>query len=393
MLQEQIPSIVAIDDDPFFLGCLSRMKVHGEQVHMKTFEDPRAGISWLADHKDQVNLVICDLDMPELNGMGVLRELSSLGYQGLVVPASGFDSVLMDSLMYYGRLLKLKMLKPLTKPVSSQALQDRLEATCVYNASPLDELQLTRDELERAFLENEFHFAYQPLVDQESGLTRGVEMLVRWKHPAHGVLSPGQFLSHLQDHNLMGEMNKLALENAVDTKAWLLELDPSVKVFVNITLSPDGMGDLVRHGECYAAERNVSPAGIVMEVTENSLVLQDKKFLESMVQARLCGFQLALDDFGTGYTSFEWLDALPFTHIKIDRDLVMNATTSDKHLARFRAVAEVSRDSGLVCVAEGVETEQAAKLARALGCQLLQGWHLGRPVDIEQIPIAERRAD
>ena len=237
-----------------------------------------------------------------------------------------------------------------------------------------------RDELRRAMRQRELELYYQPQVELASRRIVGFEALIRWNHPQHGLLLPGHFLPSLEQSALATEIGWWTLDEACRMAAVLNEGGDGCKVAVNLFAqqfrSPhlrDRVVDAVRrHG--------IAPSCLELEVTEEVTLNDDEASLQTLKSIRDIGVGVAFDDFGTGYASLSSLQRYPLTTLKIDRGFIRDIQTSASDAAITRALVTMSREMGLIIVAEGIETDAQADVLLAMGCPQGQGYLYGRPM-------------
>jgi diguanylate cyclase (GGDEF)-like protein len=247
-------------------------------------------------------------------------------------------------------------------------------------------------ELRRALERDELILHYQPKVDLQTGLVAGVEALVRWQHPVHGLRGPGAFLSHAEHTALMRPLTLHVLETALSQlAAWRadgLDLHVAVNLAVQNLLdirTPGHVADLLtRHG--------LPPEVLTLEVTESLMLHDPQRAGEILADLKELGVGLALDDFGTGYSSLEHLKRLPVNELKIDKSFVMTMDRDAADRAIVASTAALGRSLGLRVVAEGVESAASGSVLAAIGCDLAQGFHYSPPVPPEQVSGLVRAA-
>jgi diguanylate cyclase (GGDEF)-like protein len=245
-------------------------------------------------------------------------------------------------------------------------------------------------ELRRALERDELILHYQPKVELESGRVAGVEALVRWQHPIHGLRGPGAFLPHAEHTALMKPLTLHVLRTALsDLARWRsegLDLTVAVNLAVQSLLdlrTPAQVGELL-------VEFGLQPSALILEVTESLLLHDPARAGEVLRDLQEMGCGLALDDFGTGYSSLEHLKRLPVHELKIDKSFVMAMDRDRADRAIVESTAGLGRALGLRVVAEGVESAASAALLAAIGCDLAQGFHYSPPVPAEQLPALVR---
>ncbi|GAB3462410.1 EAL domain-containing protein [Kineococcus endophyticus] len=241
-----------------------------------------------------------------------------------------------------------------------------------------DRLRLLQ-ELRTALAQGEFRLHYQPRVRLAGGATTGVEALVRWQHPERGLLGPGEFIEVAEASGLIRELGAWVLDSAVaQTAAWNAA-GVGVQVSVNISTRQLADPDLVLLVTSALARHGVPASQVVLEITETALMVDPETALSTLQVLAGLGMQIAVDDFGTGYASLTYLQRFPVHELKIDRSFVSGVVDSAPDRAIVGACVHLARSMGLVCVAEGVETDEQRDVLLSLGCDLAQGYLFSRP--------------
>jgi predicted signal transduction protein with EAL and GGDEF domain len=235
-------------------------------------------------------------------------------------------------------------------------------------------------DLRRALERNEFFLVYQPLVDAQTEELRGVEALLRWKHPTRGVLSPNEFISLAEETGLIVGIGEWVLKKACkDAVTWPSDIRLAVNLspvqFKSFKVAAAVVAALDRSG--------LVPSRLELEVTESVLLSEDEATLAILHQLHGLGVRIVLDDFGTGYSSLSYLRSFPFDKIKIDRSFVQAMTGTDESSAIVRAIAGLGSNLGIVTTAEGVENFQQLEQIREHGCIEAQGYYFSEPVSKE----------
>lgn len=244
----------------------------------------------------------------------------------------------------------------------------------------------TADELLAGLDQGEFVAWYQPQFDARTNQISGVEALIRWQHPHHGILKPDRFLKIADDLNVSAALDKIVLENVLNDKLrWIAQGIVMPKVSVNVSskrLHDDRLIETLRH-------LAIAPGEIAFELVE-SIFLDDSEDVTSgnLEQIKALGIDIEIDDFGTGHTSIVSLLKLKPKRLKIDRQLVMPIVNSPQERSIVRSIIDIARSLGVETVAEGVETMQHATLLRDLGCDHLQGYAFARPLPFQEFTKA-----
>lgn len=241
-------------------------------------------------------------------------------------------------------------------------------------------------ELRTALSRREFVVHYQPKVEIASGGLAGVEALVRWNHPRHGLLPPSRFLPAVASSpQLLTGLTCQVLDTAArDCAAWL-EAGHLLPVAVNV--APAALLDpaLVRMVRQTLDRHDLAPRMLTLELTENALMEPGSDVTAPLHELRALGLSVSIDDFGTGNSSLARLRTLPLDEIKIDRSLIACIATDDRDLGIARHIVHLGMDLGLRVVAEGVEDERTLRVLRTLDCEIAQGFHLSKPLPEEEL--------
>jgi diguanylate cyclase (GGDEF)-like protein len=247
-----------------------------------------------------------------------------------------------------------------------------------------DRLQ-TIEDLRAALAGDELVLHYQPKIDPRTRRVVGVEALVRWAHPTHGLLYPDTFLPLAEQTGLMRQLTLVVLQTALrQGQAWRRDgLD--LPVAVNLSVANLLDAHLARQVSDLLAGLSLPARALELELTEDTLMADPVRSKQMLAELRDLGLRLAVDDYGTGYSSLAYLQELAVDELKLDKSFVMRMTEDAGAAAIVRTTIDLAHSLGLTMVAEGVETEAAlAELAR-LGCDLAQGYHISKPLPAEQM--------
>nr|WP_226951186.1 EAL domain-containing protein [Rhizobium terrae] len=244
----------------------------------------------------------------------------------------------------------------------------------------------TADEVLTGIDNHEFVTFYQPQFDARTNVLTGVEALIRWKHPHHGILAPDRFLKIAEDLNVSALLDQIVLETVMKDKLrWTAKGIRVPKVSVNVSskrLHDETLIDTLK-------ALQITPGEISFELVESIFLDESEDSAASNLERiKELGIDIEIDDFGTGHTSIVSLLKLKPKRLKIDRQLVMPILTSPQERALVRSIIDIARSLGVETVAEGVETMQHAALLRELGCDLLQGYAFSRPLSFDDFSEA-----
>ncbi|WP_432547573.1 putative bifunctional diguanylate cyclase/phosphodiesterase [Kineococcus sp. SYSU DK004] len=226
---------------------------------------------------------------------------------------------------------------------------------------------------------------YQPKVDLRTGAVTGVEALVRWTHPRLGPLSPAAFVPLVESTGLVHPFTRHVLAVALRQCREWLDAGLDLSVAVNLSARNLGDADLPRRVGEALARAGVPADRLVLEITESAVMGDPRQSVQVLRRLADSGVTLSLDDFGTGHSSLSYLQRLPVHEVKVDRSFVAELTAEDPAARRVahalvEGITGLARALELRVVAEGVEDRATLDVLRALGCDVVQGWHTGRPV-------------
>ena len=241
--------------------------------------------------------------------------------------------------------------------------------------------------LRGALMREEFALFYQPIVDTRDGRVHGLEVLLRWRHPEQGLVSPDDFIPILEENGLIVPVGEWVIRRACEQSvAWQRAGLPPLPLAVNLSARQFMHRGLIQSIRNIVDETGIDPGLLEFEITETALMQHGGQTLETLGQIYRMGIRLSIDDFGTGYSSLAYLKRFPVRKIKIDRAFVRDLETSSEDQAIVAAIMALAGSLGLAVVAEGVETEAQLAILRRHGCQYAQGYLFARPVESSAVP-------
>ncbi len=243
------------------------------------------------------------------------------------------------------------------------------------------------NDLYKAVEEEQFVLFYQPKFTTDYKIC-GVEALIRWKHPTLGLLTPNMFIQGAEKTGLIIRMGYWALEQACkQIHAWEQSGEPFFPIAVNLSAIQFEHKHLFTTLEKLLAQYKIQPEHLIIEITESTAMHHIELSIRTFERLRHMGIRIAIDDFGTGHSSFLYLKKLPVDELKIDRGFIRDLQAGSKDEMILESIIQLAIKLGLTVTAEGVETPLQAEILTRLGCQQLQGFLLGMPVDLERLNI------
>ncbi len=381
--------LLVIDDDPDICAfVVHAAQSSGYQAAFSTdFESFKERLT--AD----TAVVVVDLMMPDVDGIQVLRYLSTSQCSSEIVLISGYDKKVLKVAAELAKALQLNVRASIQKPLKLNALRQVLGANgggrkdktpaAMGGESPSEQI-----DLQRAITENQLLVHYQPQYHIKTNDLAGVEALVRWRHPTRGLLPASAFIEAFEGSGLVDELTWIVARKIVsDTKK---RFSAGARVGISMNVSALSLRDLSFPDRLVAiiVENGGQPSDFVVEVTESGLVKELHTALDILARMRLKGLQLSIDDFGTGYAMMQQLQRVPARELKLDMAFVQSMLTDDTADSIVRRTLELAHDLDMFVVAEGVETADQLRALSEYGCDMAQGYFFGRPGPAEALRIA-----
>jgi predicted signal transduction protein with EAL and GGDEF domain len=239
----------------------------------------------------------------------------------------------------------------------------------------------------RAAIEDQIVVYFQPQVDLKTGTIVGAEALVRWQHPDRGLLQPSEFIGVAEQSGLVRMFTLRVLDQAIEECVRWQRPGRSVSVAVNLgarTLLDRGLPEDIAN---LLSKHGLPPQSLVLEITETTAASELEVVEIVLGQLRRLGVEISVDDFGTGYSSLAFLQRTAVHELKVDQSFVSGMLVNDNDLALVRATVSLAHSLGARAVAEGVESQALQVALQSLGCDVAQGYHLGRPMPAEAMRV------
>lgn len=378
-------SVLVVDDDPVVLMQMKEMLAGIGVAEVLSARNGVEAILLMNRRKAPLDVVVCDLNMPEMDGVEMIRRFGQTGFRGGLILMSGADEQLMTTVGKLAELQGLTVLGQIHKPATPEAMRDllRLTSSVPIGRQPVRSGSvLTPDAIRAGIALSEFSVWLQPKVNAETLEPVGVEALARWRQKDGSYVPPDLFIVVAERAGIIDELSAVLLAQALQQGARLHDAGFALKISVNLSalwLDDLNLPDLMLRSVLAV---NLKPADIILEVTETGVTKDLAIALDVLTRLRLKGFGLSIDDFGIGYSSFEQLGRIPFTEMKLDRSFVNRGIHDSAARAILESSMAMAQKLELVTVAEGVETEAELELMRDLGCDNVQGYLIARPMPV-----------
>jgi EAL domain-containing protein (putative c-di-GMP-specific phosphodiesterase class I) len=379
-----------LDDDAFMLDVLEELLGQLGVVEIGSARDARVALAALDAATLPWEVIVCDLNLPGMDGIEFARHIAARGFRGGVVLLSGADRRLAETVGYLIRAHGLRFLGAIAKPIALDALHACLERLSAPERSPRStksEEPLSVDTLADGLARGGCVEAwFQPKISATNRRVQGAEALVRWRDAERGILPPSTFVRVAEDHGLIDALTfEVFQQTMVHSRTWA-SAGHRLKVSVNLAMGTLSRLDLPDTFDALARAAGVDPASVVLELTEHRMVSDVSAAIEVLTRLRLKGFGLSIDDFGSGYASLGMLKLLPFSELKVDRAFVHGASDDVAARAILESSVRLGAALGMNVVAEGAETADDVALATRLGCDEIQGYAVARPMPGGNVP-------
>jgi EAL domain-containing protein (putative c-di-GMP-specific phosphodiesterase class I) len=383
--------VMVVDDDPMMTALIDLLLRSLDIAQIETLNEGAAALGRLT--MQTADLLICDLNMPDMDGVQLMNRVASLEQRPAIILLSGEDPRILDSSRQFAEAKRLSVLGVLRKPLARESLMEllrRYRPDPDHHAHERQRTNLSAVDLTVGLGNGALHLVYQPKVDLRSGALVGVESLLRWSDPRCGSVNPADVVASAERHELIDELTLAVLAHAARDRHLAASQGLAINFAVNLSLRNLKQASIVgRMHEIVTKARNES-SDFTLEVTETHLVDDVAGVLEALIRLRLLGFKIALDDYGTGASTMQMLSRLPSTELKIDRSFVAAAPNSRQGRAFLKSAIELGLQMGQSVVAEGIETESERALALELGCQFGQGFLFARPLAFDALLAWDR---
>jgi EAL domain-containing protein (putative c-di-GMP-specific phosphodiesterase class I)/GGDEF domain-containing protein len=261
---------------------------------------------------------------------------------------------------------------------------ERREESCVVYTPALSAAdsgeQEARADIDDALRQGEFEIHYQPKVNLRTGMLTGAEALARWRHPTRGLIPPAQFMPVIEGTDSVRILLWYVLNTALRQAAAWEQRWPGFRIAVNVSPRSLAEADLVALLADAIRIWTFPAKQLVLEITESALMSDPIEAAKRLRQLREFGVHVSIDDFGTGYSSLAYLRSLPASELKIDKSFVLTISKSETDRRLVESIVQLGHAVGLEVVAEGIEDEATLRMLEQMGCDIGQGYHLGRPV-------------
>ncbi|MGL4474014.1 MAG: EAL domain-containing response regulator [Shewanella sp.] len=383
-----IDHVLVIDDSKAILLIVKNILSTFGDFQITVTDDPTKALSIIARNPKRYSLILTDLNMPNIDGMAVLRGLGEIGYQGTVGIISEMEKRIVHLAADIAKGYRLRLIGCIAKPLQPEDLHGLLLKADSLLANQHHSLDLLSEQQLRAAIADErIEAYYQPKVNMKTHEVSSVEALMRIRLQGEtDAVTPNRFLPLAVSLNLLDVMTNIMIKKAIaDLPKLKKQFGDSVHLCIN--LAPPQLENLALVDELQLmfSSNGVGPEQLVLEITEDN-ALRSTHQLETLNRLRMRGFGVSLDDFGTGFTNINQLRHLPYSEIKIDRSLIINIHRDVFCQAVVHSLIEIASQMDVNLVAEGIEqVEELTYLFGHYDEMLIQGFLISKPRSLSSL--------
>ena len=379
------PVLISLDDDEQ-IGDI--IKAVGERAGFEVVAVTSAGAFRERLRRAPPDVIVLDLQMPEMDGVETLRFLADCEVKSAIVLVTGMDERTIASAEQYGLTRGLAVVKSIQKPFTPEEMLD------AFLAAKAQSGPLGIADVRKAIQLGQMTVLYQPSIQRFADGTwdiNALEALLRWQHPERGLLAPDAFIEIAENNGLSSQITDFVIEHGMEQiRGWRAhQLDLGLRINVSASLItdidfPDRLGAVL-------AANHIDATALTIEITETGTLDQHPDTIDILTRLRLKGINLAIDDFGIGYSSLTQLFRMPFSEMKIDKSLVMRIPTTKEARITVEALVGLAHKLKLSVCAEGVEAQASLDFLNEIACDAAQGFLISPPVEGRQVPEVVRR--
>ncbi len=380
-------TVMVVDDEMFILKTTEAVLKRLGYNNILLANSAEEALQCLNSANPPIGLIINDLNMPDIDGVELLRKYDESGYEGDVVLFSGEDQQTLKMAENLARARNLSVLGAISKPLEPIKFSEVLnkEGTSKKTKYKSSAKIIDYEVMSKAIDAGEIEPWFQPKVDIVSKEVVGVEALARWNSTELGQVFPDTFIPAAEELGLIDKMTfSLIRKVSQYAKNWR-EAGIHLKVAVNISMDSLSNLDFPEQLDQLLKDDSGALKDLQLEVTESKLMEDLLQPLEVLLRLRLKRIELSIDDFGTGHSNLTQLRDLPFDELKLDRSFIHGNSDAERSKAILESSVEIGKKLNMSIVAEGVETLEEWIQVEKLGCDQVQGYFIAKPMPAEDL--------
>lgn len=350
-----------------------------------TAENGRVALDLIDKTESGFDILICDLEMPDLDGIELIHLLASRNTSSALIIVSSREQSLISAVELMAVTEGIDVLGSIRKPVPAGALETLIKeyrGKAVSRAKGCGRLKtaLSIEELEQGLVLHQFELHYQPKLCMDNGMLHGLEALVRFRQPEQGLRYPGDFIELCEQHGLIDQLSLEVITMAIQQMVSWNQQGFAPRVSVNLSGRSFSSRAFTQDVMKLITRSAIKASDLIFEVTETQVIGNIGDALAFLSRLRLNGFGLSIDDYGTGYSSVKQLSQIPFTELKMDRSLIEGIASKSHLQVIFESTLSMCNKLGIDLVAEGIEKSKDWDYLRSAGCHVAQGYYISPPM-------------
>lgn len=382
-----VSRVLIIDDDPFMLKIIERILSVMGINEVKGCLSGQEGLDVIRVQNGDFDVVLLDLNMPEMDGIQFIRLLDDSQFHGSVILISSEDERMLVSAEKLVAARQISVLGHLQKPITQEslaALLNHWQPNKKYIPTTLK--TYTPESLKLAIETGQLFNCYQPIVSLKTGKVESLEVLVRWQHPEDGIVGPDLFIPIAENYGLIDDLANYVLSEALEQHKRWLDVNVSLPFAINVSMENLASLEFADNFYQIMVDAGILSRDITLEITESRAMKDPILTLDTLARLRLKRFILSIDDFGTGHSSLAQLRDIPFDEFKIDRSFVTGAWADNRVRIMFETSLNLAKQLGMKVVAEGIETQKDWDFVRKAQCDYAQGYFMAKPMLGDAVP-------
>ncbi|MXS82389.1 EAL domain-containing protein [Nitrosomonas oligotropha] len=381
-------SVLVVEDDNFQRQMIVKMLHSILNVQsIKEASNGKCALEIIREHKEKpIDIVICDLNMPQMDGLEFFRHIGEEQHNISIIIISALSSKLVQSAGKMARMYGVKLLGAIEKPIYAVKLKELFiqyeRSENKWYSHGGNAISFSLNEIMQGIRAKQFEPVFQPKIDMQTNRLIGAEALARWNHPELGLISPYAFIPALEQNNQIDELTFLILEKAASACRLLHDAGHKINLSVNLSLASLDDITLADKITGVVKEAGIDPRYITLEITETAAMSGVAYSLENLTRLCMNGFELSIDDYGTGYSSLQQLTRIAFSELKIDQSFIQDSIANEMARIVVKSSIDMARELSVKSVAEGVETQQDWDMLKNMGCDVVQGYFVSKPMSL-----------
>lgn len=380
-------SILIVEDEAFQRSVLNRMLQCLGISNLNEASNGKEALEII--NKKEPDLMVCDLKMPGMDGMELIRHLSRRQKKTAVIIASGMEPSLIHSAETMAQAYGVTILGSIEKPFTRNKLEALLRKyRLIQHKHPMPPQQISKpfsiNQIKKGLENQQFEPFFQPKIDIKTSRIDSAEVLARWRHPRKGIIGPNNFIPQMEQNELIDDLTwQIIKKSTIQCREWK---EKGFKIIISINLSINSLTDLYLADRLteYVRSEGIEPHNIILEITESATTTHLANVLENLSRLRMHGFGLSIDDYGTGYSTMQQLMRIAYTELKIDKSFVTNAALHESTRIILASSLEMAQKLRMKTVAEGVESQKDWDFLKELGCDIAQGYFIAKPMPADE---------